>query len=124
MNLGIGRRRLGQEPSICYSGIVNGPATTDSDVSVWGPYPNYDDVARFEYGRRMWRLPDMRARFLQHWTDERHPYRERFLRQRELIEEVLGSSESPEELDRRLRERGTSLRCMAREIPPVFGSFF
>jgi hypothetical protein len=72
----------------------------------------------------MWRLPDMRARFLQHWTDERHPYRERFLRQREMIEEVLGSTESPEELDRRLRERGTSLRCMAREIPPVFGSFF
>jgi len=72
----------------------------------------------------MWRLPDMRARFLQHWTDERHPYRERFLRQRELIEEVLNSTASPEELDRRLRERGTSLRCMAREIPPVFGSFF
>jgi hypothetical protein len=124
MNLGIGYRRLGPELSVCYNAIVNGPAITDSHVSVWGPYPNYDDVARFEYGRRMWRLPDMRARFLQHWTDERHPYRERFLRQRELIEEVLGSTESPEELDRRLRERGTSLRCMAREIPPVFGSFF
>ena len=124
MNLEIGRRRLRQKPSACYSGSVNGQATTDSDVSVWGPYPNYDDVARFEYGRRMWKLADMRARFLQHWMDERHPYRERFLRQRELIEEVLGSSESPEELDRRLRERGTSLRCMAREIPPVFGSFF
>ena len=66
----------------------------------------------------------MRARFLQHWLDERHPYRDRFLRQRKLIEEVLGSTESPEELDKRLRERGTSLRCMAREIPPVFGSFF
>ena len=124
MNLGIGYRRLGPELSVCYNEIVNGPAITKSDVSVWGPYPNYDDVARFEYGRRMWRLPDMRARFLQHWTDERHPYRERFLRQRELIEEVLNSTASPEELDRRLRERGTSLRCMAREIPPVFGSFF
>jgi hypothetical protein len=98
--------------------------TTDSDASVWGPYPNYDDISRFEYGRRLWRLPDMRLRFLQHWLDERHPYRERFLRQRELIEEVLGSSETEEELDRRLRERGTSLRCMAREIPLVFGSFF
>jgi len=81
-------------------------------------------VARFEYGRRMWRLPDMQVRLLGHWTDERHPHRERFLRQRELIEEVLESTEGPEELDRRLRERGTSLRCMAREIPPVFGSFF
>jgi hypothetical protein len=99
-------------------------ATTDSHPRIWGPYPNYDDEARFEYGRRMWRLPDMRARLLGHWTDERHPYRDRFLRQRELVEEVLCSTESPEELDRRLRERGTSLRCMAREIPPVFGSFF
>jgi hypothetical protein len=66
----------------------------------------------------------MRARFLQHWMDDRHPYRERFMRQRELIEEVLRSTDSPEDLDRRLREKGTSLRCMAREIPPVFGSFF
>jgi len=124
MNLGIERRRLGQERSVCYNASVNGTVIADSGVSVWGPYPNYDDVARFEYGRRMWRLPDMRARFLRHWTDERHPYRERFLRQRELIEEVLGSSETEEALDRRLREQGTSLRCMAREIPPVFGSFF
>ena len=124
MNLGTERRRLGQERSVCYNASVNGTVIADSGVSVWGPYPNYDDVARFEYGRRMWRLPDMRARFLRHWTDERHPYRERFLRQRELIEEVLGSSETEEALDRRLREQGTSLRCMAREIPPVFGSFF
>ena len=124
MNLGTERRRLGQERSVCYNASVNGTVIEDSGVSVWGPYPNYDDVARFEYGRRMWRLPDMRARFLRHWTDERHPYRERFLRQRELIEEVLCSSETEEALDRRLREQGTSLRCMAREIPPVFGSFF
>ena len=45
---------------------------------VWGPYASYDDVARVEYGRRLWRL----------------------------------------------REQGASLRAMAREIPPVFGSFF
>lgn len=117
-------KKLGQWRLGCYNIIVNETATTDSHVRVWGPYANYDDEARFVYGRRMWRLPDMRARFLQHWTDERHPYRERFLRQRKLIEEVLASTESPEELDRGLRERGTSLRCMAREIPPVFGSFF
>ena len=96
----------------------------DSLLEVWGPYPSYDDIARFDYGRRLWRLPEMRARFLRHWTDERHPYRDRFLEQRELIEEVLNSTERPEELDQRLRARGTSLRCVAREIPPVFGSFF
>jgi len=72
----------------------------------------------------MWRLPDMRERLLLHWTDDRHPYKDRFLRQRELIEEVLCSTEPEEELDQRLRAMGTSLRCLTREIPPVFGSFF
>jgi hypothetical protein len=92
--------------------------------SVWGPYPNYDDIARFEYGRMLWKHPDMRARFTEHWLDERHPYRERFIEQRQLIEEILGSKESPEELNKTLLKRGTSLRCVVREIPPVFGSFF
>lgn len=96
----------------------------EKNNSVWGPYPNYDDIARFEYGRRMWRLPDMRARLLAHWLDARHPYRERFQEQRELIEEVLNFDASPDELDEELQKRGTSLRCIAREIPPVFGSFF
>ena len=95
-----------------------------SQLSVWGPYPNYDDIARFEYGRLLWRLPDFRARLLQHWTDSRHPYRHRFQEQRTLIEEVLSSSESPEALDAALRQRETSLRCVAREIPPVFGGFW
>jgi hypothetical protein len=45
---------------------------------VWGTYPNYDDIARFEYGRMMWKLPDMRARMLKHWLDPRHPYHQRF----------------------------------------------
>jgi hypothetical protein len=90
----------------------------------WGKYPNYDDIARFEYGRRMWRLPDMRARLLVHWLDERHPYRERFIEQRQIIEGVLESLESAEEIDLKLRARNTTLRCIAREIPPVFGSFF
>ena len=96
----------------------------DSGLKVWGPYPNYDDIARFQYGRRMWRLPDMRARLLQHWTDPRHPYHERFAAQRGLIEEVLNADEAPELLDQRLRMRDQSLRCIAREIQPVFGSFF
>jgi hypothetical protein len=95
-----------------------------SQTAVWGPYPNYDDIARFEYGRKMWRITDMRLRLLRHWTDARHPYRHRFLEQQDLIEEVLKSTDSPETLDQSLRARGTSLRCMSREIPPVFGSFF
>ena len=100
------------------------PRCDDADRLVWGPYPNYNDVARFEYGRRLWRLPEMRRRLLSHWLDERHPHRERFLELRNLVEAVLESDLSPAALDRALRKRGASLRCAAREIPPVFGSFF
>ena len=96
----------------------------ESIHSVWGPYPNYDDIARFEYGRRMWRLPEMRARLLSHWLDARHPYRDRFQEQQTLIKEVLNSDASPSEVDEQLRMRGTSLGCVMREIPPVFGSFW
>jgi hypothetical protein len=91
---------------------------------VWGPYRNYQDEARFEYGRRMWGIPEMRARLLAHWLDERHPWRERFIEHRSLIEEILTSDLAPEELNQSLLKRGTTLRCAAREIPPVFGSFF
>ena len=94
------------------------------EARVWGNYPNWDDIARFTYGRRMWRLPEMRARLLAHWMDDRHPYRDRFLADRALIEEVLSSVLEPQPLDEQLRRRRTSLRCVAREIPPVFGSFF
>jgi hypothetical protein len=66
----------------------------------------------------------MRRRLLDHWQDVRHPYRDRFIGHRAIIENALASSESDQELDRRLRNSGTSLRCLAREIPPVFGSFF
>ena len=96
----------------------------DFEIQVWGDYPNWDDVARLVYGRRMWRVPQMRARLLAHWLDERHPHRERFQAQRDLIEEVLESELGSEELDLALRQRGSSLRCIAREIPSVFGSFF
>lgn len=97
---------------------------TSTPASVWGPYPNYEDIARFEYGRRLWKDPDMRARLRAHWLDARHPHRERFLQHRAAIEWLLASTASEADLDRELRARGSSLRCLAREIPPVFGSFF
>ena len=100
------------------------PKERDTVAIVWGPYPNYDDIARFTYGRMFWRDPKMRQRLLRHWLDERHPYRERFMEQRELIEEVLASSSPPEAMDQSLRARNTSLRCVTRESPPVFGSFY
>jgi hypothetical protein len=91
---------------------------------VWGPYPNYDDIARFEYGRLLWRNLEMRARLLTHWLDPRHPYRDRFLASRPQLESILESTDSAASLQDQLLARGTSLRCLAREIPPVFGSFF
>jgi hypothetical protein len=97
---------------------------TSQPEPVWGPHPNYDDIARYEYGRRLWRLPEMRNRLLAHWLDERHPHRERFMEQRSLIEAVLASNADSETLDAQLRESGASLRTVAREIPPVFGSFW
>lgn len=95
-----------------------------ADARVWGDHVSYDDVARLEYARRLWRYPEMRTGLLAHWTDERHPYRERFAAQQKLIESVLESEEPLPDLEARLRQQGTSLRCVAREVPPVFGSFF
>jgi hypothetical protein len=100
------------------------PNTSETEADVWGPYVNYDDVARLHYGGMLWRNPAMRARLLAHWLDHRHPGHERFSRARALVEETLASSESDARLDCRLRAGGTSLRCVAREIPPVFGRFF
>jgi hypothetical protein len=97
---------------------------TEPASAVWGPYRNYQDEARLQYGRRMWRIPEMRNRLLAHWLDDRHPWKDRFLERRSLVEEVLISELSDEELNRSLLNRGTSLRCVAREVPPVFGSFF
>jgi hypothetical protein len=96
----------------------------NESAEVWGPYPVYDDVARLEYGRKFWRDPVMREALLRHWLDERHPYKDRFRNFRALVEEVLASSMSDAELNKSLLERDTSLRCIAREIPPVFGQFW
>ncbi|GDY23956.1 hypothetical protein LBMAG56_53030 [Verrucomicrobiota bacterium] len=90
----------------------------------WGPCLNYDDIARLAYCRMMWRLPDMRARMLAHWLDDRHPHSERFQERGALIEDLLTSTESDADLDLRLRAQGANLRAAARDIPSVFGSFF
>lgn len=99
-------------------------ALTAQPDPVWGPYPNYDDIARFEYGRLLWRNLEMRARLLAHWLDPRHPYRDRFMDRRPQLEALLASSDSAASLHQQLLAKGASLRCLAREIPPVFGSFF
>jgi len=91
-------------------------------MSPWGKYPVYRDIARFEYGRLLWRNPSVRQQLLAHWNNPEHPYKQRFLSNQALIEEALGSQSSEEELDETFRKRNLSLRVIAREIPPVFGS--
>lgn len=88
-------------------------------------YPNYQDLARWEYGRMLWKVPRLRERLVRHWTDERHPYRHRFARHRPILEILLSApGNSEEQLDAELQDRGLSLRAMIREIPPVFGAFW
>jgi hypothetical protein len=84
------------------------------------------DQARLEYTRLLWKRPRARARLLEHWTDPRHPYRERFEDEyRPYVERVLEASDRDDEaLDLALRAEGKSLRVVVREIPPVFGSFY
>ena len=89
------------------------------------PFINYDDLARLEYGRLLWRKPEGRRSLLAHWTDPRHPYRERFSERRALIERVLDADGADDaRLDAELVREGLSLRALMREIPPVFGSFW
>lgn len=95
-----------------------------AEPDVRGPYAQYDDVARFEYGRRLWRLPAMRACLLAHRLDEWHPNRERLQTQGKPVEDILGLTEPPAVLDGNLSSMNTSLRPAMRKIPPVFGSFF
>jgi hypothetical protein len=47
-------------------------------MTPWGKYPNYRDIARFEYGRLLWKNPEARRRLLAHWESPDHPHFERF----------------------------------------------
>ena len=84
------------------------------------------DQARLEYARLLWKRPSARQRLLRHWTDPRHPYRDRFTEHyRPLVERVLTADPAQDDaLDAQLRAEGQSLRVIVRESPPVFGSFY
>ncbi len=94
----------------------------DTEMNAFGKYPNYQDIARLEYGRLLWKSAPLKQRLLAHWEHPDHPHAERFLIQRPLVERVLEATESDQELDAVLRAEGHSLRSVMREIPPVFGT--
>lgn len=85
----------------------------------------FQEYAKLEYGRLLWRVPEYRRRLLQHWHDPRHPHAERFAESESEVHRVLSSRQGSDlELDAELRARGLSLRAIVKEIPSVFGSFF
>lgn len=90
------------------------------------PFTNPDEWAKLEYGRLLWKNPRSRKRLLDHWTDERHPYRDRFLEtyRPHVIRAMESHPDDDEKLDAVFREIGLSLRVVVKEIPPVFGSFW
>ncbi len=100
--------------------------THEQATEILGPYAMLHDLARLQYGRLLWKSEAGRARLWRHWTDERHPYRDRFLETwRPVVEEVLLADPAHDfDLDSSLKSRGLSLRVVVREIPPVIGSFF
>ncbi len=86
---------------------------------------HFQEYAKLEYGRQLWRVPAYRERLLKHWHDPRHPHVERFAAHETEVRHILASpKDSDAELDAKLRQRGLSLRVVVKEIPSVFGSCF
>ena len=86
---------------------------------------HFQEYAKLEYGRLVWRNPEFRERLLRHWRDPRHPHAERFAEYEAEVRHILESLKgSDAELDAQLQQRGLSLRVVVKEIPSVFGSFF
>ena len=86
---------------------------------------HFQEYAKPEYGRMLWRHPASRERLLRHWRDPRHPHAERFIEHEAEVRHILESPKgSDEQLDAELRQRGLSLRVVVKEIPSVFGSFY
>ncbi len=89
-------------------------------------YLSYQDRARLQYGRILWKNPEAKARLLDHWLDERHPYRDRFQKNyRPWVERLLSTDAAyDEQLEEEFTKEGQSLRVIIKEIPPVFGAFY
>jgi len=79
---------------------------------------HFQEYAKLEYGRLLWRVPACRERLLKHWHDSRHPHVERFAAHEAEVRKILAS---PKDTD---AELDAELRVVVKEIPSVFGSFF
>jgi len=92
----------------------------------YDPFKVPEEWAKLEYGRMLWKKPEHRERLMNHWTDHRHPYRDRFLStyQAHVIRALDSDPANDEKLDEEFKKIGLSLRVIVKEIPPVFGSFY
>ena len=85
---------------------------------------HFQEYAKLEYGRLLWRVPVYRERLLNHWKDARHPHAARFAEHESDVCRVL---ESPDGSDAQWTRNfvnadpvcGLSLKKFR-----VFGSFF
>ena len=85
---------------------------------------NFEDEARLQYSRILWKNPRTRRRLLYVWEHPEHPQRERFEENRELIVGFL-ECENPEAyLDAVAGSAKWSLRTLTREIPCVIWSLW
>ncbi len=93
--------------------------THEQAEQILGPYAMPHDLARLYCGRLLWRKERTRERMLRHWTDARHPYRDRFLETwQPVVEELLLADPARDfDLDASLKSRGLSLRVVVGEIP-------
>src|ERR1700744_1170043 len=79
---------------------------------------HFQEYAKLEYGRLLWRVPAYRERLLRHWRDPRHPHAGRFAEHEAEVTQLLASpKDSDEVMDAELRKRNLSLRAVVKEIP-------
>jgi hypothetical protein len=80
---------------------------------------NFEDEARLQYSRILWRNPRTRRRLLYVWEHPQHPHRERFQENRELVEGLLECNEPQDYITTVAGSDKWSLRTLTREIPCV-----
>jgi hypothetical protein len=78
-----------------------------------------EDDARLHYSRVLWKNPHYRRRLLYVWEHPEHPHRERFEKNRQLVEGLLECNDPQEYVNTVAGANKWSLRTLTREIPSV-----
>jgi hypothetical protein len=84
---------------------------------------SYEDEARLQYSRILWKNPRTQRRLLYVWEHPEHPHRERFEENRALVVGLLEGVD-PQAYLESLPSKKWSLRTLTREIPAVIWEFW